>query len=481
MKGLNFILVGLIVSALPAVAQNVTIKICNDVTGGCVNLVSGTIDVPVLIPVPAPVPAPAPVPVPAPVIVPPPVVVVTPPPVVIPAPVPPPVVVLPPPVVTTTGPPPAPAVLPSSASVTVAGFTQAAIVAALGQCNAAGKSVFFPAGTYPVSSPIELPATQCKLFGVPNKSILDSSGYAFHGGNNGGGNEITGLVFRHSGLTFDWGSGQNIHHNVFLLPQVPRVISMLQGITGVTIEKNIVLNAAGCPSPCGSPNPTFLATYSGVTNSKITNNYIDGAYQALALGGGRSATDTGTGNNIDGNTILHAVRMGIEWTTPGNNSSVSGNYVGQWRTQNETASPNGAEGNAQYPGQNPTPGCPNFGNGSSKNRYDCNSFGISVVGGGSVVTMQNNVVAAVPGVSWAYEVVALSGSVSGNKSWNTVYNIFTDNQVPQLWPSIANNTSCGGGNTNPGTGPGNVYTASCTAPMPPPPAMPFDISGLVQQ
>lgn len=390
-----------------------------------------------------------------------------------------------------SGPPP---------DITVSAFTQAAIQTAFNACTgvAGGTTIFFPAGTYVISSSILLPTHPCNLYGVRALSILDGSScscYIFSdpGGRFDGGT-IQKLNFKGGGIFFDYFFGETITQNVFQLITTQYVLSALNGVTNLTLTNNILTNGTTvCNSPCGSANPTFIQTFSAVSNSTMTGNWIDGAYQGFSLGGSGSP---GSNNVISNNTLLHLIRMGLEFTTQNSNLVVSHNYIAQWRTQDEHASPNGVTcpqaGVCTFNGQNPTVGCPNYPNGTGTgvngggNRYDCNSFAISIVGFGSNVSIDDNllygVINDINNACWGIEYVLASGEVKRNVSLNLAYNFFDDGQN-SMNGNVSNNTSCFGFNPNPGTGPGNVFFASCFAggvpAVQPVPNQPFNpITGL---
>jgi hypothetical protein len=348
---------------------------------------------------------------------------------------------------------------------TVNDFSQSAVQAAVKACSGGG-TVFFPEGTYTLRSTVELSPGKCTFSGVRSKSILVAPPgmYAFHAASGSAdGDTFSNLVFQNGGLNFDWANSVAIDHNVFKDITTRSAIAMPGGMDTVTIDSNIQIGYS-CTSSCGGGTPGFVYTTAAVRNTRITNNYIDGVYQGISLGGERTAI--GSNNAIDNNTILHPIRMGIESTTPLNNTSFSNNFVALWRTQNESVSPNGAEERAQFRGQNPVQGCPNYGNGSPQNRYDCNSFGISIVGGGSNDIIHNNRVYGVPGVSWGAEIVVNSGSFSGNVIMDTALDIWDDDQNLQFRPFITGNISCGGLGGNAANkklfGASNSYSGSCS-------------------
>src|SRR6185437_10694687 len=90
-------------------------------------------------------------------------------------------------------------------------------------------------------------------------------------------------------------------------------IGMPGGIDSVTIDSNIMTGDT-CVRGCGWA-PSFLYTFWKVTNTKITNNWIDGVYQGISLGG-PGEKSSGSNNQIDNNTIIHLIRMGLEFGTP---------------------------------------------------------------------------------------------------------------------------------------------------------------------
>lgn len=390
---------------------------------------------------------------------------------------------------------------PPPADITVSAFTQAAIVTAISQCTGAAghQTIFFPQGTYPISSTIQLNANTCTLFGVRAKSILDGQScgcYIFQGASGNGVNyTFTNLKLLGGGFVYDFTNGTlNINHVVLSNLSTQYGLSSLAGISGLTWDSNIVIGFS-CPSPCGSNSPTGVGLATGINNSSFTNSYWQDLYQGFALGGGRTCPfDCGVNTTLDRNTFQGIIRMPIEWTTPSANAVVTNNYASNFRTQTEIRSPNGTN-NAVFTGQNPVQGCPNYPNGSNPrgtapdatgfgNRYDCNSFCISVVGGGANDTINNNYCQGFTNgtvsISWGIEVVVASGQVRNNVMLGPAFGVSDDGQSSDAsTTNNSNNIHCGIFNTNPASGTnGNIYNASCMAagiPAPTPvPNMPFD-------
>lgn len=377
---------------------------------------------------------------------------------------------------------------PPPADITVSAFTRAAIVTAISQCTGAvgHRTIFFPQGTYPIASPIPLNGNSCVLFGVRAKSILDATScsgcYVFDGANgNGVDYTFQDLNLRGGGVRYDYLNGTtNFNHNVFSNLGSQYGLSALAGISGLTFDSNILIGFS-CPSPCSSNSPTGIGLSTGISNSSFTNNYFQDLYQGFALGGQRNCPqDCGSNVTITGNTFQGIIRMPIEWTTPTINSTVSNNYASNFRTQTETRSPNGAEASAQFTGQNPTPGCPNYPNGSNPrgiamdatgfgNRYECNSFCISVVGNGENVTINNNYCQGftngVVSIAWGIEIVVNSGQCRNNIMLGSAYGIYDDGQPSSGSTSNnSNNIHCGITNTNPANNQnGNIYSSNCMA------------------
>lgn len=384
---------------------------------------------------------------------------------------------------------------PPVADITVSGFTRAAIVTAFNQCtgNAGGRTIFFPQGTYVVNATIPLPAPACTLFGVRAKSIIDTTScgtcYAFQSSNGALRNgTIYNLNFLRGAINFDYMDDMNIHHNVFNSIQTASVIGANGGMSNTTIDSNVAYGNP-CPSPCGSTSPIFVKVDYVVHDINITNNWIENMWEGMSVGGPDSPSLPSYNITVTGNTILGSIRMGIEFLRPRDNSTFSNNYIAQARTQNETNFPTNVNSGA-YQGQNPVPGCVNYPNGTGNgtqgggNRWDCDSFAMSIVGYGANIHINNNKLYGntngVIGPVWGIETVNRSSSeVRNNVILGYVWNIW-DDDVPDSRGNVSGNITCGSQNpmATAGQGGGNVYSNNCASPgipaVAPVPNKPFD-------
>ncbi|CAI6084147.1 right-handed parallel beta-helix repeat-containing protein [Cohnella sp. JJ-181] len=204
----------------------------------------------------------------------------------------------------------------NAATINVSGFTAAAINNAI-TAAASGDTVYFPAGTYNITSPITA-KSGIKLIGASQATTIikytGTSEAAMLYTNGASNLEISNLTFDGNnnvnaaqGIDGTNGTALWIHHNTF---------------------KNFTGSAPDDWGPMGITFYGDVATQSGgVTNSTIESNTFTNIAVNSNWGGAIRFESGSSGNKIIGNSITNTGRGGIFCAAGSTNTVIRGNTI----------------------------------------------------------------------------------------------------------------------------------------------------------
>jgi len=219
--------------------------------------------------------------------------------------------------------------------VTVAGFDQPSIVAAIAAANA-GDTVFFPAGTYSVTSTITLKGGV--LYHGDAGAILHASGGTLA---TASGAAVAGISL--DGLTFDGGnlilSGDTTNFSA----GVNVINCTIQNVTDATdfgvMQGILVDHLTGSRFDCntftknGVVNQESYALIVYTTNqTSFSHNLLTNTYQGFHFES--SDTTGGNGLTVSYNQADSLLAIGIEFNKNASNAVVEHNTLGNWRSGN---------------------------------------------------------------------------------------------------------------------------------------------------
>lgn len=195
------------------------------------------------------------------------------------------------------------------------------------------KTVYFPAGTYLVSSSINMSVTGCTLWGVRSSSIIKASGTAdpiLHHNTTNTDTTIFNMSFDGNNfadaLRFDFTlTGGKISYckiyNSFTAIWLGA--SAKSAARNTSIDHNII---TGMISETAGTKGIHIQ--GSISDTNMDDNYLDYLYQGMEKPDGTAAGGTMT---INRNTFIRGQRAGIEMMSTQNNATISGNWFGQWR------------------------------------------------------------------------------------------------------------------------------------------------------
>lgn len=365
-------------------------------------------------------------------------------------------------------PPPPP---PVTSSCNPSAYTGAAIQACI-NASAANDVIYIPQGVYILTTPLTSPGHCVTLTGARAHTVLSNTTGSY-GVLAGDCLTMTNLVFRGGGVDGNGATNLTFQYDVFLDIQTSYAI-LDSGASHSTFDHNVMAWTNLCTDVCSSI-VLFYKTYNSQPNTvTVSSNYVTGAWEGIGFGG-FAPGDSGANIYVQGNTILYTFRMAIEDGTPIAGHHIDNNYI-RYYTK------------AGSPTLDPTCGEDNI-----VGNYDCNSFGISLAGGGSTSTTINNNRMYGQGVadgsfrgyitSWGIEMTAAAGQlqVNGNVVQHYNYGIWDDADSGNTQANrgnTTNNSLCEIASPNQraqgaGWAASNSYSNTCPAPDPVPCA-PFD-------
>lgn len=240
-----------------------------------------------------------------------------------------------------------------AATINVSGFNSTAIQNAI-NASAAGDTVYFPAGTYSITTSI-VPKTGIKLKGASqstaivkytgtadqvmvnaaNVSNLEISNLTFDANNN---------VHASQGIDATNGTGLWVHHNTFKNFTAPASSSwgpmaitfygnsstQSGGVTNSTIESNTFTNIA-----VNSDWGAAIRMDNGSTGNKVLGNSIANTGRGGIFCAGNSTNTVIRGNTISGSG-QSLEGLGIELYSGCNNSVVEDNVIDHWISLDST-------------------------------------------------------------------------------------------------------------------------------------------------
>lgn len=286
-----------------------------------------------------------------------------------------------------------------------------------------GSVVYFPKGTYKLSSEVEMKKGVAYM-GAQSNSILTQSTaglYCFvKTASDPTDITIRNLTFDKGGVKIDWQAfGLVCQFNLFQNLVSEHGLYIPGGIGQSTrramVDHNIFRN---------SPAASCLTSYNDFSHVDIAYNRFDTFIQGLQTANveeGVVSTDV----FVDHNVFTGASRMAMELMQKINHLYISGNYFTAWRNLGAT------------------PGPP----GDGRNGFDINSFAMSIANGQPHVRLGWNKAYGTPGTSWGLE---LTVDMPGSLCIRNVFSNWDRDMVDEysdtaVRPYIQNNQSCGGG------------------------------------